>query len=350
MATAFPAGLVGRDMAVDLGTANTLVYVRGRGVLVDEPSVVAVNEKTGELVAVGHDAKRMVGRTPEDITAIRPLQDGVIADFEATEQMLRHFIALVHRRRYLAKPRMVVCVPSGITAVEQRAVKEAGYQAGARRVYIIEEPMAAAIGAGLPVHKATGNMVVDVGGGTTEVAVISLGGIVTSLSVRTAGDELDRAITSWMKKEHALLLGEATAEEVKTTLGSAFPGPADREAEIRGRDLVSGLPRTVVLTSADVRTAIEEPLHAIIDAVRVTLDQTPPELAGDIMDRGIVLTGGGALLRGLDDRLRHETGMPVHVAEDPLRSVALGAGRCVEEFEALQQVLVTERRGMARTA
>ena len=341
---------VGRDMAVDLGTANTLVYVRGRGILVDEPSVVAINEKTGELVAVGHDAKQMVGRTPEDITAIRPLQDGVIADFEATEQMLRHFIALVHRRRYLAKPRMVVCVPSGITAVEQRAVKEAGYQAGARRVYIIEEPMAAAIGAGLPVHRATGNMVVDVGGGTTEVAVISLGGIVTSLSVRTAGDEVDRAITSWMKKEHALLLGEATAEEVKVTLGSAFPSPQDREAEIRGRDLVSGLPRTVTLTSADVRAAIEEPVHAIVDAVRVTLDQTPPELAGDIMDRGIVLTGGGALLRGLDERLRHETGMPVHVAEDPLRSVALGAGRCVEEFEALQQVLVTERRGMARTA
>ena len=346
MATNF----VGRDMAVDLGTANTLVYVRGKGILVDEPSVVAINEKTGELVAVGHDAKQMVGRTPEDITAIRPLQDGVIADFEATEQMLRYFIALVHRRRYLAKPRMVVCVPSGITAVEQRAVKEAGYQAGARRVYIIEEPMAAAIGAGLPVHKAMGNMVVDVGGGTTEVAVISLGGIVTSLSVRTAGDEVDRAITNWMKKEHALLLGEATAEEVKMTLGSAFPGPQDREAEIRGRDLVSGLPRTVTLTSSDVRTAIEEPVHAIVDAVRVTLDQTPPELAGDIMDRGIVLTGGGALLRGLDDRLRHETGMPVHVAEDPLRSVALGAGRCVEEFEALQQVLVTERRGMARTA
>ncbi len=342
--------LVGRDMAVDLGTANTLVYVRGRGILVDEPSVVAINEKTGELVAVGRDAKQMVGRTPEDITAIRPLQDGVIADFEATEQMLRHFIALVHRRRYLAKPRMVVCVPSGITAVEQRAVKEAGYQAGARRVYIIEEPMAAAIGAGLPVHRATGNMVVDVGGGTTEVAVISLGGIVTSLSVRTAGDEVDRAITTWMKKEHALLLGEATAEEVKTTLGSAFPGPLDREAEIRGRDLVSGLPRSVTLTSSDVRAAIEEPVHAIVDAVRVTLDQTPPELAGDIMDRGIVLTGGGALLRGLDERLRHETGMPVHVAEDPLRSVALGAGRCVEEFEALQQVLVSERRGMARTA
>jgi rod shape-determining protein MreB len=350
MATALSAGLVGRDMAVDLGTANTLVYVRGKGVLVDEPSVVAVHERTGELVAVGHEAKRMVGRTPEDITAIRPLQDGVIADFEATEQMLRHFIALVHRRRYLAKPRMVICVPSGITAVEQRAVKEAGYQAGARRVYIIEEPMAAAIGAGLPVHQATGNMVVDVGGGTTEVAVISLGGIVTSLSIRTAGDALDHAITSWMKKEHALLLGEATAEEVKVTLGSAFPGPADREAEIRGRDLVSGLPRAVTLTSADLRAALEEPLHAIIDAVRVTLDQTPPELAGDIMDRGIVLTGGGALLRGLDERLRHETGMPVHVAEDALRSVAHGAGRCVEEFEALQQVLVTERRRLARPA
>jgi rod shape-determining protein MreB and related proteins len=341
---------VGRDMAVDLGTANTLVYVRGRGVLVDEPSVVAVNEKTGALVAVGHDAKQMLGRTPEDITVIRPLQDGVIADFEATEQMLRHFIARVHRRRYLAKPRMVICVPSGITAVEQRAVKEAGYQAGARRVYIIEEPMAAAIGAGLPVHKPTGNMVVDIGGGTTEVAVISLGGIVTSMSVRTAGDALDRAITTWMKKEHALLLGEATAEEVKMTLGSAFPGALDRTAEIRGRDLVSGLPRTVPLTSADVRTALEEPLHAIIDAVRVTLDQTPPELAGDIMDRGIVLTGGGALLRGLDERLRHETGMPVHVADDPLTSVAHGAGRCVEEFEALQQVLVTEHRRLARSA
>ncbi len=341
---------VGRDMAVDLGTANTLVYVRGKGVLVDEPSVVAVHDKTGELVAVGREAKQMIGRTPEDISAIRPLQDGVIADFEATEQMLRHFIALVHKRRYLAKPRMVICVPSGITAVEQRAVKEAGYQAGARRVYIIEEPMAAAIGAGLPVHRATGNMVVDVGGGTTEVAVISLGGIVTSLSVRTAGDEIDRAITSWMKKEHALLLGEATAEEVKMTLGSAFPGAGDRSAEIRGRDLVSGLPRSVTLSSADIRAAMEEPLHAIVDAVRVTLDQTPPELAGDIMDRGIVLTGGGALLRGLDERIRHETGMPVHVAEDPLTSVALGAGRCVEEFEALQQVLVTERRRLARTA
>src|SRR6195952_2528707 len=335
---------VGRDMAVDLGTANTLVYVRGRGILVDEPSVVAVNEKTGELVAVGHDAKQMVGRTPEDITAIRPLQDGVIADFEATEQMLRHFIALVHRRRYLAKPRMVVCVPSGITPVEQRAVKEAGYQAGARRVYIIEEPMAAAIGAGLPVHEATGNMVVDVGGGTTEVAVISLGGIVTTLSVRTAGDDLDLAIVAWMKKEHSLMLGERTSEEIKMTLGSAFPLPQERQAEVRGRDMVSGLPRTVTVSSNDIRKALEEPLHTIVDAVRTTLDQTPPELAGDIMDRGIVLTGGGALLLGLDERIRHETGMPVHVAQDPLTSVAMGAGKCVEEFEALQQVLVADHR------
>jgi len=334
--------LIGRDMAVDLGTANTLVYVRGKGVLVDEPSVVALQQQTGEMLAVGHEAKRMLGRTPDDIVAIRPLKDGVIADFEATEQMLRYFIRQVHRRRYFAKPRMVICVPSGITPVETRAVKEAGYQAGARNVYIVEEPMAAAIGAGLPVHLPTGNMVVDVGGGTTEVAVISLGGIVTSLSVQTAGDDLDAAIVSWMKKEHALLLGERTAEEVKMTLGSAWPMSEEPEAEIRGRDLVSGLPRTVTVSSADLRHAIEEPLHGIIDAVRTTLDQTPPELAGDIMDRGIVLTGGGALLRGLDERLRHETGMPVHVAESPLSSVALGAGRCVEEFDALSKVLVAD--------
>jgi rod shape-determining protein MreB and related proteins len=335
---------IGRDMAVDLGTANTLVYVRGKGVLLDEPSVVALNSTTGEVLAVGHEAKRMLGRTPDNITAIRPLQDGVIADFDATEQMLRFFIQQVHRRRYFAKPRLVICVPSGITAVEQRAVKEAGYQAGARRVYIIEEPMAAAIGAGLPVHEATGNMVVDVGGGTTEVAVISLGGIVTSLSVRTAGDDIDQAVIAWMKKEHSLLLGERTAEEMKMTLGTAFPLTKEPEAEIRGRDMVSGLPKTAVVGSSDLRHAIEEPLNDIVDAVRATLDQTPPELAGDIMDRGLVLTGGTALLRGLDERLRHETGMPVHVADDPLHSVALGAGKCVEEFEALQQVLVSENR------
>jgi rod shape-determining protein MreB and related proteins len=336
--------VLGRDLAVDLGTANTLVYVRGRGVLLNEPSVVALSATSREILAVGSEAKRMLGRTPGGIEAIRPLKDGVIADFESTEQMLRLFIQQVHRRRYFAKPRLVICVPSGITAVEQRAVKEAGYQAGARRVYIIEEPMAAAIGSGLPVHEATGNMVVDIGGGTTEVAVISLGGVVTSLSIRTAGDDMDAAIVTWMKKEFSLMLGERTAEEVKIALGSAFPLATETEADVRGRDLVSGLPRSVPVSSAEVRQALEEPLQDIVDAVRTTLDKTPPELAGDIMDRGLVLTGGGALLRGLDERLRHETGMPVHVAEDPLHSVAIGAGRCVEEFEALQQVLVSETR------
>ncbi|HZG98504.1 MAG TPA: rod shape-determining protein [Nocardioidaceae bacterium] len=335
---------IGRDMAVDLGTANTLVYVRGRGVLLNEPSVVALSTQTREILAVGSEAKRMLGRTPDNITAIRPMKDGVIADFESTEQMLRIFIQQVHRRRYFAKPRLVICVPSGITSVEQRAVKEAGYQAGARRVYIVEEPMAAAIGAGLPVHEATGNMVVDVGGGTTEVAVISLGGIVTSLSVRIAGDDLDQAIVSWFKKEYSLMLGERSAEDVKMTLGSAFPMTSEPDADVRGRDLVSGLPRTVNVSSAEIRQALEEPLHGIVDAVRTTLDKTPPELAGDIMDRGLVLTGGGALLRGLDERLRHETGMPVHVAQEPLHSVAMGAGKCVEEFEALHQVLVQESR------
>ena len=335
---------IGRDMAVDLGTANTLVYVRRRGVVLDEPSVVAMNTSTQEVLAVGHEAKRMIGRTPDNIRAIRPLKDGVIADFEATEQMLRYFIQQVHRRRYFAKPRLVVCVPSGITTVEMRAVKEAGYLAGARRVYIVEEPMAAAIGAGLPVHEATGNMVVDIGGGTTEVAVISLGGVVASVSVRSAGDALDQAVIAWLKKEHGLMLGEHTAEEIKMTLGSAYPIPKEVEAEVRGRDMASGLPRTVLLSSAEVRHAMEEPITAIVDAVRTTLDQTPPELAGDIMDRGIVLTGGGALLHGLDELIRQETGMPVHIADDPLTSVALGVGKCVEEFEALQQVLVSEPR------
>ncbi|MFT4010556.1 MAG: rod shape-determining protein [Nocardioidaceae bacterium] len=336
--------LVGRDLAVDLGTANTLVYVRGRGVVLDEPSVVSMNATTGQILAVGQEAKRMLGRTPENITTVRPLRDGVIADFEAAEQMLRYFILQVHRRRFFAKPRLVICVPSGITAVEQRAVKEAGYSAGARRVYLIEEPMAAAIGAGMPVHEAFGNMVVDVGGGTTEVAVISLGGIVTSLSTRTAGDSLDQALIAWLKKEHALIVGDRTAEQLKSSLGSAFPMPHEPDAEVRGRDMISGLPRTVVVTSGEVRQALEEPVHTIVDAVRTTLDQTPPELAGDIMDRGLILTGGGALLRGLDARIKDETGIPVHVADDPLHSVASGAGKCVEEFEALQQILVADRR------
>jgi rod shape-determining protein MreB len=335
---------IGRDMAVDLGTANTLVYVRGRGVMLDEPSVVAMHAHTREILAVGSDAKRMIGRTPEGITAIRPLRDGVIADFDATEQMLRHFIAQVHRRRYFAKPRLVICVPSGVTPVEQRAVKEAGYQAGARRVYIIEEPMAAAIGAGLPVHEPTGNMIVDIGGGTTEVAVISLGGIVTSQSIRVGGDELDSSIISYVKTEYSLMLGERTAEEIKMAIGSAFPMPDEPHAEIRGRDLVSGLPKTIVVSAEEIRKAIEEPVNAIVDAVKNTLDKCPPELSGDVMDRGIVLTGGGALLRGLDERLKHETGMPVHITDNPLHSVAVGSGKCVEEFEALQQVLISEPR------
>jgi rod shape-determining protein MreB and related proteins len=336
--------IIGRDMAVDLGTANTLVYVRGKGVLLDEPSVVALNASTGEILAVGHEAKRMIGRTPDNITAIRPLMDGVIADFEACEEMLRFFIQQVHRRRYFAKPRLVICVPSGITAVEQRAVKEAGYQAGARRVYIVEEPMAAAIGAGLPVHEATGNMVVDVGGGTTEVAVISLGGIVVSQSLRVGGDEMDEAIISHIKKEYKLLIGQQTAEEIKLEVGSAFQLKEEVQAEVRGRDMLTGLPKTVVLSSDEVRHALEEPVSQIIDAIRSTLDKTPPELAADIMDRGIVLAGGGALLTGLDERLRHETQMPTQLAESPLTCVAVGSGRSLEVLEVMNRAAKARAR------
>jgi rod shape-determining protein MreB len=335
---------LGRDMAVDLGTANTLVYVRGRGIVLNEPSVVALNTNNGQIVAVGVEAKRMIGRTPSHIVAVRPLKDGVIADFDVTERMLRYFIQKVHRRTHLAKPRLVVAVPSGITGVEQSAVKEAGHQAGARRVYIIEEPMAAAIGAGLPIHEPTGNMVVDIGGGTTEVAVISLGGIVTSQSIRIGGDELDQAIITFGKKEYSLMLGERTAEEIKMALGSAFPAEDEPHAEIRGRDLVSGLPKTVVISAAEVRKAVEEPVNLIVDAIKNTLDKCPPELAGDVMDRGIALTGGGALLRGLESRIREETGMPVQVADNPLDSVVLGTGKCVEDFETLRQVLVPDTR------
>jgi rod shape-determining protein MreB len=331
--------LLGRDMAVDLGTANTLVYVRGRGIVLDEPSVVAVDVRDGRALAVGLEAKRMIGRTPSHIEAIRPLKDGVIANFEICEKMLRYFIHRVHQRRW-AKPRMVICVPSGITGVEQRAVQEAAEYAGARKpAYIIEEPMAAAIGAGLPVHEPTGSMIVDVGGGTTEVAVLSLGGIVTSSSVRVGGDELDEAIIQWVKKEHGLALGERTAEEVKMSLGSAWPLEQELAAELRGRDLVSGLPKTVVTTTEEIREALEEPVQAIVDAVKVTLDTTPPELAADVMERGIVLTGGGALLLGMRERLEAETGMPVLMADNPLLSVAVGSGRSLEAFEALRGVL-----------
>ncbi|MDF5755258.1 rod shape-determining protein [Spongiactinospora sp. TRM90649] len=335
---------LGRDMAVDLGTANTLVYVRGRGIVLNEPSVVALNTMTGKIVAVGVEAKRMIGRTPGNIMAVRPLKDGVIADFEVTERMLRFFIQRVLRRRHFAKPRIIVAVPSGITSVEQRAVKEAGYQAGARKVYIVEEPMAAAIGAGLPVHEPTGNMVVDIGGGTTEVAIISMGGVVTSQSIRVGGDEMDQAIMTFAKKEYSLMLGERTAEEIKMAIGSACEQQDEGHAEVRGRDLVSGLPKTIVVSAHEIRKATEESVNAIVDAVKTTLDRCPPELSGDLMDRGIALTGGGALIKGMDERLRDETGMPVHLVDNALDSVALGTGKCVEEFEALQQVLVPEPR------
>ncbi len=335
---------IGRDMAVDLGTANTLVYVRGRGIVLNEPSVVAVNQDTGGILAVGIEAKKMIGRTPGNIVAIRPLKDGVIADFDTTERMLRYFIQKVHKRSYLAKPRIVVCVPSGITGVEQRAVKDAGYAAGARKVYIIEEPMAAAIGAGLPIHEPTGNMVVDIGGGTTEVAVISLGGIVTALSIRVGGDELDQSIINWVKREYSLLLGERTAEEIKMAIGSAYQLANENDAEIRGRDLATGLPKTITVTAAEIRKALEEPVNAIVNAVKGTLDKCPPELSSDLMDRGIVLTGGGALLKGLDERLRRETGMPIHIADRPLDAVVEGSGKCIEEFEALEKALISEPR------
>jgi rod shape-determining protein MreB len=321
-------------MAVDLGTANTLVYVRGRGIVLSEPSVVAIDSHTGQVHAVGVEAKRMLGRTPGNITAIRPLKDGVIADFDVTEQMLRHFIKQVHSNRF-AHPRVVVCVPSGVTGVEKRAVEEACLSAGARQAYLIEEPMAAAIGAGLPVAEPTGSMVVDVGGGTTEVAVISLGGIVVSQSIRVGGDELDEAIVNHCKHKYKLAIGTQTAEEVK--LEAASPLPEEVRAEIRGRDLVSGLPKTITLGSEEVRVALEEPVGHIVEAVKDTLDRTPPELAGDIMDRGITLAGGGALLQGLEQRLRDECQMPCQLAESPLTCVAVGSGISLEEFEAIHR-------------
>jgi rod shape-determining protein MreB and related proteins len=329
-------GFGGRDMAVDLGTANTLVYVRGRGIVLSEPSVVAVDSRTGDVHAVGLEAKRMLGRTPGTISAIRPLKDGVIADFDVTEQMLRHFIQKVHQNRF-AHPRVVVCVPSGVTGVEKRAVEEACLSAGARQAYLIEEPMAAAIGAGLPVAEPMGSMVVDVGGGTSEVAVISLGGIVVSQSIRVGGDEMDDAIVNYCKHTHKLLIGQQTAEEVKLELGSAAPLPEEITTEIRGRDMVSGLPKTIMLRSEEVRGALEEPIGQIIGAVKDTLDRTPPELAGDIMDRGITLAGGGALLQGFEERLREECQMPAQIAESPLTCVAVGSGRSLEEFEAMHR-------------
>jgi rod shape-determining protein MreB len=339
-------GFGGRDMAVDLGTANTLVYVRGRGIVLSEPSVVAVDARTGEVHAVGVEAKRMLGRTPGTIRAIRPLKDGVIADFDVTEEMLRHFIQRVHQNRF-AHPRVVVCVPSGVTGVEKRAVEEACLSAGARQAYLIEEPMAAAIGAGLPVGEPTGSMVLDVGGGTSEVAVISLGGIVVSESIRIGGDEQDEAIVNYCKHEHKILVGQQTAEEVKLEIGSAAPLPEEVTTEIRGRDMVTGLPKTIMLSSGEVRGALEEPIGQIITAVKDTLDRTPPELAGDIMDRGITLAGGGALLQGMDQRLREECQMPAQLTESPLTCVAVGSGRSLEEFEVIHRMSRnSHRRGL----
>jgi len=338
MARSNPLAL-GRDIAIDLGTANTLIYVRGQGVVLNEPSVVALDVSDGKPVAVGHEAKRMMGRTPGHIRAVRPLKDGVIADFDVCEKMLRYFIQKVHSSRW-SKPRMVICVPSGITGVEQRAVQDAAEYAGARKpVHIIEEPMAAAIGADLAVHEPSGNMIVDIGGGTTEVAVISLGGIVTAQSLRIAGDELDEALLAYLKKEFSLAVGERTAEEIKIQMGSAWPFEEEMTADIRGRDLISGLPRTISLSTDQVREAIAEPVAAIVDAVRTTLDKTPPGLAADIMHQGITITGGGALLAGIDRRLAHETGMPINIANDPLYSVVIGSGRALENIEMMRGLL-----------
>ena len=335
-------GLFSRDLSIDLGTANTLIYAKESGIVLNEPSVVAIrmqgNQKS--VAAVGLDAKRMLGRTPGNITAIRPLKDGVIADFLVTEKMLKYFIAKVHENSIIRpSPRVLVCVPCKSTEVERRAIRESALSAGARDVRLVEEPMAAAIGAGLPIQSPHGSMIVDIGGGTTEVAVISLGGLVASQSARVGGDVLDDAITQYVKKEYSVALGESTAEEVKVALGSAWPLPDEMYAEIRGRDLVTGLPKTVTVSSVEMREALEEGISSIVDAVKFTLDQTPPELAADIMDQGIMLAGGGALLRGLDQRLANETGMPIRIAADPLYAVARGSGQALEEFEVLRGVL-----------
>ncbi|MHB1127736.1 MAG: rod shape-determining protein [Bacillota bacterium] len=344
--------LFARDLGIDLGTANTLVYVRGKGIVLQEPSVVAIRRETGAVLAVGEEAKRMIGRTPGNITAIRPLKDGVIADFDVTQSMLRYFIDKALRKRtFLIRPRVVVGVPSGVTAVEERAVREAALQAGAKEAYLIEEPMAAAIGAGLPVYEPTGNMVVDIGGGTTEVAIISLGGIVTSKSIRVGGDEMDEAIVQYIKRTYNLMIGERTSEEIKIMIGSAYFDTTEESHErrkkcyeVRGRDLVSGLPKTISVNATEIQGALTEPVNNIMDAIRICLEKTPPELAADIMDRGIVMTGGGSLLWNLDRLVSEETGMPVHLADDPLSAVATGTGKVLENIEVLKRVLIPVKR------
>ena len=334
--------LFSKDVGIDLGTANTLVYMKGKGIIMREPSVVAVDTKSDEVRCVGAEAKAVIGRTPGSIVAVRPLKDGVIADFYITEEMLRYFIKKATARYYLIKPRVLIAIPSGITEVERRAVKESAEAAGARRVHLIEEPMAAAIGVGLPVQEAAGNMIVDIGGGTTEVALISLSGIVYSRSVRCAGDELDDAIISYMRRTYNLMVGERTAEDIKIRIGSAYPLPQELSIEVKGRDLVAGLPKTVTIRSEEVREALTEQLNTIVDAVRTTLERCPPELAADLVDRGIVLAGGGALLRGLDQLLHEQTGLPIHIAEDPLSAVAEGTGKALQELDFFTNVTDAE--------
>ncbi|UNC90919.1 rod shape-determining protein [Candidatus Contubernalis alkaliaceticus] len=335
-----------RDIGIDLGTANTLVFVRGKGIVLREPSVVAIRRDTGGILAVGDEAKRMIGRTPGNIVAIRPMKDGVIADFDVTQTMLRHFILKAYRRKSILKPQVVVCVPSGVTEVEKRAVLDATNQAGAREAFLIEEPMAAAIGAGLPVEEPTGSMIVDVGGGTTEVAIISLGGIVTSRSIRVAGDEMDEAVVFHIKKNYNLLIGERTAEEIKITVGTALLNEEkDQETmQIRGRDLVTGLPKTQTINAKEIEIALADPVSSIIEAIKVTLEKSPPELAADIMDKGIVMTGGGALLHGLDALVSKETGMPVIITENSLDCVALGTGKVLGEIELLKRVAISPKK------
>ncbi len=328
---------ISKDMGIDLGTANTLVYVKGKGIVLREPSVVAINSMNKKVLAVGEEAKKMIGRTPGNIVAIRPMKDGVIADFDVTQMMLKKFISKVIGKSAFASPRIIVCYPSGVTEVEKRAIDEAAKQAGAREVVLMEEPMAAAIGAGLPVDEPTGSMIVDIGGGTTEVAIISLDGIVTSKSLRIAGDELDQAIISYIKNEYNLMIGERTAENIKMELGSAFKLEEEKDMDIKGRDLISGLPKTITVTMEQIREALKEPVSAIIDAIKTTLEKTPPELAADIMEKGIMLAGGGALLKGLDKLINHETHMPVHIAESPLDCVALGAGKALEYFDKINR-------------
>ena len=338
-------GGLSHDMGIDLGTANTLVHIKGKGIVLREPSVVAIKSDTGDVLAVGDEAKRMMGRTPGSIVAIRPMKDGVIADFDVTQAMLKYFIRKAMNTKSFVRPRVVVGVPSGVTEVEKRAVIDAAQQAGAREAYLIEEPMAAAIGAGLPVEEATGSMVVDIGGGTTEIAVISLGGIVTSCSIRIGGDEMDSSIIQYIKREYNLLIGERTAEEIKINIGTAIANPnQDKTMDIRGRDLVSGLPKTVRIKSSEICEALSEPVHKIVDAVKGTLEKTPPELAADVMDHGIMMTGGGSLLNSLDKLLSHETGMPVLVSEDALSCVGEGTGRSLENIELLKRVVMTTKK------